>query len=143
MGINEKKKLILRDGSLQSMQWRYEKHPNKYFYYIYIMKRNEMIGYVVFALSNNGKECSIYDFIIPDFNYFTYALNTFLKYVMHNKNVNSVRFVLNEGHPCIKYIKKTGFLKRKENTMFQVFTSSNLDITHDLKWFLSAGDKDV
>jgi hypothetical protein len=138
-----KEGLILRDRSLSSLSWRYENHPYQKYIIVKFMKDNQFIGYLIYII-NNDSICSVYDIIAKEKDDIYPMLSLFLKYQLNNKKINIIRIMINDGNHYSDVLRKSGFIKRAEDNIFQIYAaSSNLKLLDKHSWFSTAGDKDV
>ncbi len=139
-----KKKICIGDRSLKSLMWRYDRAKQKRFAIIKGYRNDALVAYLVYIIDENEKACYVYDILVEEQNDVCSFIKQFIQSLRNNTRVNSVRVLLNEGHPYSSSLIRSGFMKRKGNNLFQIYLPENSKIETDMiVWMLTAADKDV
>jgi hypothetical protein len=137
-----KQGLILKERSASSLHSRYGTHPDVKFYIVKIMNGNILIGYIIYVI--NKSTCIVYDIIAKNSINLPPMLSLFVKHQINNDMIKMVRIPMNDNNIYAGSLRKSGFIKRQENNIIQIFaSSSHLQILKKYQWFITAGDKDV
>jgi len=134
--------MILSGRGLDSLTWRYIRHPHEKFNIAKLLKQDEIAGYLIFTASQSNRTFYIYDLIVKEQKDLLCMLALFLKQTTQHRDLSSVRLVLSDKHPYCKSLWKLGFIQRKDKTTFHVYWPDG-HAHGDVNWALSLGDKDV
>lgn len=138
-----KENLVLGDRSADTLVWRYVNHPHEKFRIATMMAKKELTGYLVYSVSGSDGCCFIYDMLVNDKNNFQCMLALFVRKMIRRGDVFAIRLVLSDRHPYAACLRGTGFIKRKEQGIFQVSLPPQGGEFSSLQWALMLGDKDV
>jgi hypothetical protein len=138
-----KQKMIIRDMAFASMRWRYANHPNVQFKVAKFLKSKHLLGYVIFAIAPQERMCQIYDLLVLDQKRLNCMLALFLGYCAQDKEISTVRLLLNDSHPYRQRLWALGFIPRRAQGVFQVYSCRGDRHEESSGWRLTMGDKDV
>lgn len=138
-----KREMIIRDMAFPSMCWRYASHPNIEFKVAKLLKSTRLFGYVIFAIATEERACQVYDLLVLDQKRLNCMLALFLRYCVQGQEISTVRLLLNDSHPYRKRLSALGFIPRRTQGEFQVYSSSEGAYDEFSGWRLTMGDKDV
>ena len=86
----------------------------------------------------------VYDIIAENIGHISKMMNLFIKHLLNDTLAKIVRIPVNYKNIYANKIKKSGFIKRDEENMIQIFAApSYLSLLREYPWFSTAGDKDV
>ena len=136
-----KKELILSDRSASTLKWRYEKHPVTGYRFARLIDCRNVAGYLVFSVQSG--EAIIFDILVAASKYVKPLLALFLLQMGEETGIDSVRLTVNEHHPYSSSLAKLGFVGRRDNDVFQIFTGNTSIADSGLTWLVVSGDKDV
>jgi hypothetical protein len=142
--IDLPKQGVMRDRCASSLRWRYGNYPNKKYSVIKFLKGDLFIGYIIYKIDNNNI-CIVYDILAKKEEDICPILSLFLKHQLKNKMISMVRIPMNENNYYSNSLKRSGFMRRDENNIIQVYAASSyyLRQLNTYRWFNTAGDKDV
>jgi hypothetical protein len=141
-GIN-KRGLILRDRSFFTLRWRYAGHPECNFKIAQFYKEQNLIGYIIYQVDAE-KSCIVEDLLVEDKHTIKPLAALFLKNLISQKKVASVRIKMNQKNPYSPFLRKAGFFQRKSGTVFQLYNGHrDPSVFDNLAWHIMSGDKDV
>jgi hypothetical protein len=133
----------MRDRSRKSLQWRYADHPQNRFQMLRIDRDGEFIGYVVYLGPNEDGTCVIYELMVLHPSHLRAVASSFINYCLDDVRITNLRMTINESHPFSVPLRKMGFLRRNDTTVFQIYMPKVSAVHSASCWFLTAGDKDV
>ncbi|MDP1879595.1 MAG: GNAT family N-acetyltransferase [Parachlamydiaceae bacterium] len=139
--VLEKDGLIIRDRSLVSLRWRFEQHPHHTYQIEAVKVHNKMVGYIVYEINKKGM-CRITDILALSVRFVRPMIALFLKKILKQKEIRTLRIKLNNNHLYCNQLKKLGFIKRIEKDVFQVYDPHNIGLLKS-KWFITVADKDT
>jgi len=136
---------IIGVRSRNYLTWRYLQHPTRN-YTIYRGKRNgEMTGYIVLREVDllNFNSAVIVDLLALD----DLTLRALVeKGIQHSqrKGTDLLAFMVPQGHPYDKILRKMGFLPSPKTFQFMVYFHSRREMLSSPKeWYVNWGDTDV
>lgn len=140
-----KENICIRDKTRRSLQWRYTNHPGDESFSIATCHiDNNLIGYLVYVINADTKTLTVSDLMVMHEKYISGFVKLFIDTIKKNIRIDSIRIILNEGHPYCGQLKKVGFSARKGGQQVQTFVPDKAVTALDrYQWFLTAGDKDV
>jgi GNAT superfamily N-acetyltransferase len=138
----KKEGLLIRDRGSSALRWRYFEHPLMKFTFVKIMLKDRFVGFFVYISSDETKVCHVYDLLLLEECLIIPALCA-LGNKMKGAGMQRIRIVVNEKHPYSKFIRRAGFIKRKEDAFFVTYRGTQEQSTEPLRWFLTLGDKDT
>jgi GNAT superfamily N-acetyltransferase len=127
------------------MTWRYFQHPTRTYTIYRAIKNGEMRGYIVLRKVEllNFNSAVIVDLLALDEG----ALSALVERgVQHSRQegVDLLGFMVPQGHPYDKILRKKGFLPSPKTFQFMVYPHSNREIfLSPEKWYVNWGDTDV
>ncbi len=141
----KKNNICIRDRSCRSLQWRYRDHPDSESFSIATCHLSgNFIAYLVYSVNTEAKTLTVYDLMVMEAKHTCGFIKLFIDFVKENIQVDSIRIVLNEGHPYCSYLKKIGFSARKGGQSIQILVPNRAEASlNGYRWALTAGDKDV
>ncbi len=132
----------LRNRDRASLTWRYSDRPSGNFRIATCMSGNILDGYLVYG-SDNNSTCHVYDIFCRDSDCVRPLLKMFITDLRTRGGVDAIRLCLNETHPYSPLLRQIGFLPRKEDDLFMLFSANSDTCLEKYHWMLTAGDKDV
>lgn len=133
--------LITKERSAKYLTWRYLEHPFDPFQIYEFYQINQFIGYIVAKYTKEEDSISIYEVFARNENDLASMLRYFLYKCSHPGKIHSVRITLNKQNPYHSILRKTLFIKRPTDNVFQTYGLSE-DLSES-KWLITTGDKDV
>ncbi len=138
----DKKNIVLRDRSSAILRWRYSTHPFEKISTYKIIRNQKFVGYIIWKQLNNM--VIIYDLIVIEKDHIKPSLRLFIKEILKIKEIESIRIpLINVNHPYASKLIKTGFIKRSDEGVFQIYSPTNTEEYISKKWFVSNVDKDI
>jgi GNAT superfamily N-acetyltransferase len=138
-----KENLILSDRGIEHLTWRYLHHPRNKFHIVKFLKRDELVGYLIYTLSQSDNVCHIYDLIVREQKDLLCMFSLFQIQSIRHGSLSMIKLVLNDKHPYRKTLWKLGFIPRSEQGTFDVFWPTGFAQKDSLNWSITLGDKDV
>lgn len=139
----DRTRLALSDRSMAALNWRYTNHPQAAFKFAALDRRGQLAGYLVYELAEGGRECSIYDLLLPEAGDLGCMLALFASHLADRGGVHAVRLLLNDEHPYAKQLWKLGFVARAPSGVFQLYGRRARARLEGCRWLLTQGDKDT
>jgi GNAT superfamily N-acetyltransferase len=139
----DRKRLVLSDRSVATLNWRYASHPQAAFKFATLHRRGQPAGYLVYEFAEGGGECSVYDLLLPEPGDLGCMLALFASYLADQGGVDALRLLLNDEHPYRKQLWKLGFVARAPSGVFQLYGRNAQARLEGSRWFLTQGDKDI
>lgn len=138
-----KAKMVFRDRSAASLQWRYKRQPGAQYSIHKFFRGSQFVGYIVTSISSHDGLCLVSDFLVAEIELAQPCMALFLKQAMRNPEIETVRVVLNEKNIYVASLDQVGFFKRDPASVFQVYKPQEPLIADVDAWFTMAGDKDA
>lgn len=140
----DKKKLCIRDRSVNSLNWRYLEHPNEKFQILECRNKKEIIFYMIYKIDHKKRTCHVYDMISLENKYFLSSMKIVIKYLVKLYNLNSINIPMNGRNLYNYYLLRMGFIKRKISNVFMINAPEMMACNlKKLKWHICVGDKDI
>jgi hypothetical protein len=134
--------VIIQDKGFASLSWRYASHPRHKFRIAKLVRRAQLLGYLIFRVSEEDQVCFVYELIVREPEDVLCLVASFAGHCHSNTNVSTIRLLLNDGHPYSTELWKIGFFRRSPQGAFQLHVPSDASRLSS-RWCLTYGDKDV
>jgi len=131
----------VRDLGPESLRWRYAEHPHTRFSFGAFSRGGQLRGWLVCDGDALGPSCSIYDAAATTPADMRAMLALFILHGLDTPGLASLRIVFNEAHPWKTCLRGLGFLTRRPQTVFQVYSRDGTG--EGLAWYVTQGDKDT
>lgn len=138
-----KEKLIQRDRGVESLLWRFLSHPKHRIQVASVISKGELLGYVVFEVSENDCEVVIHDLAVSQENNVGCVVALFILKCHSFGEICTIRILTSDNHPFRKSLRKLGFISRKSKSVFQTYSAPNGAVDTALIWALTQSDKDI
>lgn len=138
-----KEGLILRDRGLASLTWRYADHPHEQFKFAKFTRSGELLGYVIFKLSQEDKTCFVYDIVVTKQEDLKSIVALFVMHCNDREDIGTIRLLLNDNHPYCRNLWMAGFIPRRASGVFQVYLPNGRAQEASCTWAITWGDKDI
>jgi GNAT superfamily N-acetyltransferase len=127
------------------LTWRYLRHPTRTYTIYRAKKGREMMGYIVLRKVEllNFNSAVIVDLLALDEATLTALVE---KGIQHSqrKGTDLLAFMVPQGHPYDKILRKRGFLPSPKTFQFMVYFHSKREMLNSPeKWYVNWGDTDV
>jgi hypothetical protein len=127
------------------LTWRYFKHPTRDYIIYRAIKNGEMRGYIVLRKVDllNFNSAVIVDLLAMDEET---LLTLVERGIQHSRQEGAdlLGFMVPQGHPYYKILRKKGFLRSPKIFQFMVYPHSDRKIfLSPEKWYVTWGDTDV
>jgi hypothetical protein len=139
----DRRRLALSDRSMAALNWRYANHPQATFKFATLDRRGQPAGYLVYEFAEGGRECSIYDLLLPEPGDLGCMLALLAVHLAGQGGVDAIRLLLNDEHPYGGQLWKLGFVARPPAGVFQLYGRNAQARLGGCRWFLTYGDKDI
>jgi GNAT superfamily N-acetyltransferase len=134
---------ILSDRATKTLRWRYQSHPERGFKFAKLVHEDQFAGYLVYKVSQPMRVCTIYDCILLENGDLGCMLALFVAHCADLGGIDTIRLMLNGGHPYGERLWKLGFIARQDSGTFQLYGPKAQARLRESKWFLTYGDKDI
>ncbi len=127
------------------LTWRYLQHPTRTYTIYRAKKSGEMMGYIVLRKVELLKFNSavIVDLLALDQVTLTALTERGIQHSRH-KGTDLLAFMVPQGHPYDRILRKRGFLPSPKTFQFMVYFHSKREIFNSPeKWYVNWGDTDV
>jgi GNAT superfamily N-acetyltransferase len=131
----------VHDLGPESLNWRYAQHPHRRFTFARFTRSGETRGLLVFEDSTLEQTWSIYDLAAKTPADLRAMLTLFVQRALSAPDLVTLRVTLGERHPCRTHLRRLGFIARRPDAVFQVYSRGG--VAERLVWCVTQGDKDT
>jgi GNAT superfamily N-acetyltransferase len=139
----DKSNLAIGDRGIGALQWRYVAHPGGRFRFAKLERLGRLAGYLAYELQETSRDCVVHDLVVREPDDVGRMLALFVAHLSATGAADSVRLVLNDGHPYRRRLRRLGFVARKESAAFLLHGARAQAALGGSTWFLTHGDKDI
>ena len=135
--------VLIGERTSEYLKWRFFNSPIKEYKIFILTTKDELLGYVVFYISNNGVK--IADFLNIDDNAFDVLLTMFLRFVRKN-GYQTITIIYFGNEKFIDKCSKFSFMKRTNETNITVYLNPK-NVLADVilepnNWYFFEADND-
>ena len=127
------------------LTWRYLQHPTRNYVIYRAKKSGEMRGYIVLRKVDllNFNSAVIVDLLAVDEETLLMLVERGIQH-SRQEGADLLGFMVPQGHPYYKILRKKGFLRSQKTFQFMVYPHSDRKIfLSQGKWYVTWGDTDV
>ena len=135
--------LTVRDRGVASLTWRYGNHPHHKFKVAKFVRKGQLWGYFVLDLSEQYRTCFVYEIIVREQSDVGCMVALLVEHCNNFEDINTIRLLLNDCHPYSRGLWRLGFIPRKSQGVFQVYSPNGLAQPAASTWAITFGDKDI
>ena len=133
--------VTVRDLGLESLTWRYAQHPHTRFTFASFRRAGKMCGFLVFEDRSAEGAYVIYDLAAASPADMRAMLASFVLRGLAIPGLAALRVLLDERHPARAQLRRTGFIARAHEAVFQVHSRGGS--AEGRAWRITQGDKDT
>lgn len=132
---------VARELRAGSLEWRYERHPHSRFTFATYQLAGEVRGLLVFEDTTLTGTCSIYElFALEERDMCAMLAHLVLRSAAAG-GLGTIRVTLDSAHPARAALRRTGFLARPAEAIYQVHSRNGN--AERARWRITQGDKDT